>query len=75
MGVPEMSREAREKAVSAARRAAGHAALDLARNEGAHVISRPAFRGAHTTIPDVEPLAGLRASREVELGARFAARS
>ncbi len=75
MGVPEMSREAREKAVSAARRAARRAAIDLARDEGAQVISRPAFRGAQATIQDVEPLAGLRAAREVELGARHGARN
>jgi len=75
MGTQEVSREAREKAVSAARRAARRAAIDLARDEGAPVISRPAFRGAHTTIQDVEPLAGLRAAREVELGAHFSTRN
>jgi len=75
MGAPEMSREAREKAVSDARRAARRAAIDLARDQGAQVISRPAFRGAQSTIQDVEPLAGLRAAREVELGARYNARS
>jgi hypothetical protein len=75
MGVPEMSREAREKAVSAARRAARRAAIDLARDEGAQLISRPAYRGAQATIQDVEPLAGLRSAREVELGARFSTRN
>jgi hypothetical protein len=75
MGIPEPSREAREKAVSAARRAARRAAIDLARDQGAQVIRRPAFRGAQTAIQDVEPLAGLRAAREVELGARFSTRS
>jgi hypothetical protein len=75
MGATEMSRETREKAVSAARRAARRAAIDLARDEGAQVITRPAFRGAQTTIQDVEPLAGLRAAREVELGARYSTRN
>src|ERR1022692_3611209 len=75
MGAPEMSREAREKAVSAARRAAHRAVFDLARDQGAQVISRPAYRGAQSTIHDVEPLAGLRAAREVELGARFSTRN
>jgi len=70
-----MSPEAREKAVSSARRAARRAAIDLARDEGAQVISRPAFRGAQTTIQDVEPLAGLRAARQVELGARLSTRN
>jgi hypothetical protein len=75
MGVPEMSREGREKAVSTARRAARRAAIELARDEGAPVIRRPAFRGAQSTIQDVEPLAGMRAARQVELGARFSSRS
>src|ERR1022692_755993 len=75
MGAPEMSGEAREKAISAARRAASRAAIDLARDNGAQVISRPAYRGAQSTIQDVEPLAGLRAAREVELGARFNTRN
>jgi len=75
MGRQEVSREARKKAISAARRAARRAAIDLARDEGAPVISRPAFRGAQSTIPDVEALAGLRAARQVELGARFSTRN
>jgi hypothetical protein len=75
MGAPEMSREAREKAISSARRAASRAAIDLARANGAQVISRPAYRGAQSAIQDVEPLAGLRAAREVELGARFSTRN
>jgi hypothetical protein len=74
MGAPEVSREAREKAISAARRAASRAAIDLARANGAQVINRPAFPGAQSTIQDVEPLAGLRATRQVELAARFNAR-
>ena len=70
-----MSREAREKAVYAARQAARRAVIDLVRGQGAQVISRPAFRGARSSIQDVEPLAGLRAAREIELGARFSARN
>jgi hypothetical protein len=75
MGAPEMSREEREKGVKAARRAARRALIDLARDQGAQFVSRPAFRGAHTTIQDVEPLAGMRAARDVELGARFSTRN
>jgi hypothetical protein len=75
MGAPEISREAREKMISAARRAASRAAIDLARDNGAQVISRPAYRGAPSAIQDVQPLAGLRAAREVELGARFSTRN
>jgi len=75
MGGPEISREEREKAVSAARRVARRAVMELARDEGAEVIRRPAFRGAQLNVQDIEPLAGLRASRAVELGARFSARN
>ena len=75
MGAPEASREAREKMISAARRAASRAAIDLARDNGAQVISRPAYRGAQSMIQDVEPIAGLRAAREVEIGARFSTRN
>ena len=74
MDGPENSREAREKAVSDARWAARRAAISLARDQGAQVISRPAYRGAQSAIQDVEPLAGLRAAREVELGARHTGR-
>ena len=66
--------EERLRAVSAARSAARRSALNLARDAGAQVISRPIFPGAHTTTGDVEPLAGLQASRDIELGARHIAR-
>ena len=75
MGAPEMSREERENGVKAARRVARRALIDLARDQGAQFVSRPAFRGAHTTIQDVEPLAGMRTARDVELGARFSTRN
>jgi len=61
-------------ALSAARNAARRAAVDLARNAGAPIIARPLFPGASTTTHDVEPQAGMRAAREIELGARYAAR-
>jgi len=44
--------------------------LDLASAVGAQATTRPAFRGSHATVPDVEPLAGLAASRRLELAAR-----
>jgi hypothetical protein len=53
-----------------ARNLARRALLDLARAAGAATTTRPAFRGSHTTVPDVEPLAGLTASRQLELAAR-----
>jgi hypothetical protein len=67
--------EERQRAASTARAAARHAAINLARDAGAQIISRPIFPGAHSTTRDVEPLAGLRAIREIELGARDTARS
>src|SRR6266705_4047257 len=66
--------EERQRASSAARTTARRSALNLARAAGAQVISRPIFPGAHTTTGDVEPLAGLQASRDIELGARHIAR-
>ncbi len=66
--------EERQRASSAARTTARRSALNLARDAGAQVISRPIFPGAHTTTGDVEPLAGLQASRDIELGARHIAR-
>lgn len=71
MSAQQVSSEARVRAVSDARIAARRAAVGLARDGGAQVISRPAFRGAQSTIEDVESLAGLRAAREIELGARY----
>ncbi len=58
----------------ASRNIARRAMLDLARNIGAEIRTRPAFRGAHTTLPDIEPLDGLAAARRLELAAREHAR-
>jgi len=44
------------------------------RDAGAPVITRPLYHGADTTVQDIEPLAGMRAAREIELGARHTAR-
>lgn len=75
MSPAETDREARDKAVRAARWAAHRAAIDLARDTGATIVSRPAFRGAQSTVQDIEPLAGLRAARDLELGARYNTRN
>jgi hypothetical protein len=56
----------RARASGAARRAL----IGLARDRGAEFISR----GSDRTIRDLEPLAGARAARDIELGARRAAR-
>jgi len=70
MDAAQESHQARAETARIARAAARRAALDLARQGGAEVISRPPYRSARTTIPDIEPLAGMRAAREIELGSR-----
>jgi hypothetical protein len=57
-----------------ARTEAHRAILGLASRTGAHVVARPRYPGAATTDRDIDPLAGMRASRRIELGARSAAR-
>ncbi len=59
--------------ISAARNAARRAAINLARDAGAPLVTRPLFHGAETTVQDIEPLAGMRAARDIELGARHTA--
>jgi len=44
--------------------------IELARAEGAQLITRPAYRGSRTPVPDLDPLAGLTASRRLEIAAR-----
>src|SRR5271163_388411 len=56
----------RREAKSSARRAI----VNLAVRHGTAVIWRPAFRGSRMVVQDVEPVAGLRAARDVEVGAR-----
>lgn len=59
--------------LSAARNEALRAAHRIALDAGARPVSRPAFPGSEATVPDVEPLAGARAARKIEIGARTAA--
>lgn len=73
MPQPDKNPADRVTAISTARNAARRAAITLARDAGAPVITRPLFHGAETTVQDVEPLAGLLAAREIELGARHTA--
>ena len=72
---PQTSPTERQKYVTAARDAARRAAFALARDSGAPIITRPPYHGAVTTVRDVEPLAGLRAAREIELAARHTVRT
>jgi hypothetical protein len=53
-----------------ARALARQAASDLARQAEAQASSQSAFRGPHGTASGVDPLAGLAASRQIELAAR-----
>jgi hypothetical protein len=62
------------RAVDRARRLARRAAIDVAIEDGAQAISRPAYPGAGHEIRDVEPMAGFRAAHEIEVGARYTAR-
>jgi len=65
---------AESRVIDAARAAARSTIEGLALDHGAQVVTRPAFRGSDRAVKDVEPLAGLRAAREVELAARYAGR-
>jgi sugar phosphate isomerase/epimerase len=60
----------RTRASDAARRAL----IGLARDRGAEFITRPMFTDSEMTVRDLEPLDGARAARDIELGARHAAR-
>jgi hypothetical protein len=60
----------RAKSSDTARRAV----IGLARDRGAEFITREAYPGSDTTVRDLEPLTGTRAARDIELGARHAAR-
>jgi hypothetical protein len=54
---------------------AAHGAIkDLARGRGAEFTTRPAFHGSDITVRGLDPLTGARAARDIELGARGAAR-
>lgn len=54
--------------------AARKALIGLARDRGAEFTTREAFGGSGVTVRDLEPLDGARAARDIELGARHAAR-
>jgi hypothetical protein len=53
---------------------ARQAVAGLARCRGAEFTTREAYRGSGMTARDLEPLTGARAARDIELGARHAAR-
>jgi len=59
--------------LSAAHDEARAAARRVALAAGAQIIHRPVFPGAQATVRDLEPLAGARAARKIEAGARATA--
>jgi len=67
--------ENREQRRRAARDTARRDTFQLARGTGASIVTRPMLRGENEpTVQDVEPLAGARAARDLELAARGTAR-
>jgi hypothetical protein len=60
----------RARACDAARRAL----IGLARDRGAELVTRQAFRSSGLTVRDLDPLTGVRAARDIERGAMHAAR-
>jgi hypothetical protein len=74
--MPEPNRRcgSAEERSTQARNEARRATFQLARSDGAQTITRPLYPGAQTETTDLEPLAGARAARDLEYGARAAAR-
>ena len=68
------SRDERARQFAAIRDHARQAVVGLARCRGAEFTTREADRGSGMTVRDLEPLDGARAARDIELGARHAAR-
>jgi hypothetical protein len=67
---PASGPDERTRVANAARRAV----ISLARDRGAEFVTRDAYRGSDMTVRDLDPLTGARAARDIELGARHAAR-
>jgi hypothetical protein len=70
--MPQSANDSDERRRASA--AARGAITDLARGRGAEFISRPAFQGPGITVRELDPLTGARTARDIELGARGAAR-
>jgi hypothetical protein len=64
----------RARQFAAMRDHARRAVVGLARDCGAEFITRPMFPDSDLAVRDLEPLNGARAARDIELGARHAAR-
>src|SRR5215471_15737188 len=75
MTEPETNTENPGQRRRAARDTARRDAFQLARSTGASTVMRPMSRGENEpTVRDVEPLAGARAARDLELAAKGTAR-
>jgi hypothetical protein len=75
MTEPETNTENLEQRRRAAGVTARRDSFQLARSTGASTVMRPVFRRENEpTIQDVEPLAGARAARDLELAAKGTAR-
>jgi hypothetical protein len=75
MTEPDTSAQAAERHISEVRQTARREAVRLARDAGAHLVTRPMFRGEQQpTVQDVEPLVGARAARDLEAAAAGTAR-
>ena len=71
---PASGPEERARQLAASHDHARRAVTGLARDRGAEFTTRPIFADSDLTVRDLEPLAGARAARDIELGARYAAR-
>jgi hypothetical protein len=74
MSDPASGPDERAKQFAAIRDHARQAVAGLARCRGAEFTTREADRGSGMTVRDLEPLTGACAARDIELGARHAAR-
>jgi hypothetical protein len=75
MTEPKTSTENTEQRMRAARETARREASRLARDADAAIVTRPMFRGdKEPAVRDVEPVAGARAARDLELAALGTAR-
>jgi hypothetical protein len=72
---PDTSRQTAGLPMTDARAAVRREAFRIARDAGAELVTRPLFRGQkEPAVQDVEPLAGARAARDLELAAKGTAR-
>ena len=71
---PASGPDERARQFAAIRDRTRRAVAGLARDRGAEFTTRPLFPDSDLTVRDLEPLTGARTARDIELGARHAAR-